>query len=179
MLLRLHPDQWVPVPGTPIELHAECDTMVRRDDHTGMWDIGLVPGVLLARIVRPNGHRSWPWPITPLPYRTPPAATPPQTSEPTTTPAPPTHTTPPPTATESRLAAALGWPQPPQLSNHERQQLDAEFDAAQAHARRFYGLDTPADQPTRSPTLVINRPDTATVTHPPGPATSQPRTLPN
>lgn len=42
-----------------------------------------------------------------------------------------------------RLAAALGWPEVPVLSDEERRELDEEFEAAQAEARRFYGLDDP------------------------------------
>ena len=44
-----------------------------------------------------------------------------------------------PTAAQ-RLAAALGWEEVPELNDDELRELDQEFDAAQAEARRFYGL---------------------------------------
>lgn len=68
VILRLRPDEWVTVPGTPIELNSEHDTMVRRDA-AGSWDLTLVTGGLVARIVLPDGRRSWPYPVTPLPRR--------------------------------------------------------------------------------------------------------------
>lgn len=42
-----------------------------------------------------------------------------------------------------RLAAALGWDEVPEFSDEEQRKLDEEFEAAQAEARRFYGLDDP------------------------------------
>lgn len=115
MLLRLPPDRWINIPQTPIELHADHDTMLQRD-RDGIWHLELVRGVLLARIVLPDGRRLWPWPITPLPVR----LTRPDAAH--------------------RLAAALGWEQVPEFSEQERRELDEEFEAAQADARRRYGL---------------------------------------
>jgi hypothetical protein len=69
-LVRLLPDTWVRVPGTPVELLAECCVVVPRGQH-GIWNVGMVPGRLLSRIVLPDGRRSWPWPRPPLPWRQP------------------------------------------------------------------------------------------------------------
>jgi hypothetical protein len=68
MLVRLLPNEWVRLPGTPIELYAECEVVVRRSDD-GTWNMGFVPGRLLARMVFPDGRKSWPRPRTPLPRR--------------------------------------------------------------------------------------------------------------
>jgi hypothetical protein len=68
VILRLVPNEWVPVPGTPVELNSECDTMVRRGDD-GSWQVAVLPGRLLVRITLPDGRKSWPWPVTPLPKR--------------------------------------------------------------------------------------------------------------
>jgi hypothetical protein len=43
MLVRLLPNVWVRLPGTPIELYAECEVVVRRSDD-GTWNMGFVPG---------------------------------------------------------------------------------------------------------------------------------------
>lgn len=80
-----------------------------------VWHLELVRGVLLTRFVLPDGRRSWPWPITPLPIR------------------------PPRPDAAHRLAAALGWDRVTELTERERRELDDELEAAQADVRRRYG----------------------------------------
>lgn len=70
MLARLLPDGSVPLPGTPVELQAECFAVIQRGEH-GVWNVGMVLGRLLSRMVFPDGRRSWPWPQPPLPWRQP------------------------------------------------------------------------------------------------------------
>ena len=43
-----------------------------------------------------------------------------------------------------RLAAALGWSEIPRLTDEQRRDFDARLAAAQAEARRIYGLDEDA-----------------------------------
>lgn len=45
-----------------------------------------------------------------------------------------------PSAAAQRLAAALGWDRVPELSAEQKREADAKLEAAQAEARRVYGL---------------------------------------
>jgi hypothetical protein len=67
-LVRLVPNTWVGLPGTPVELNAEYDYVIWSGDQ-GAWNVGMVPGRLLVRVVFPDGRKSWPWPRSPLPGR--------------------------------------------------------------------------------------------------------------
>jgi hypothetical protein len=70
VLVRLRPNTWVRLPGTPIEVYVACYTVIQCGDH-GIWNVGLVPGRLLVRVILPDGRMSWPRPRPPLPWRQP------------------------------------------------------------------------------------------------------------
>lgn len=69
-LVRLVPNTWVRVPGTPVELYVVHECVIVRGDR-GIWNVGPAPGLLLVRRVLPDGRRSWPRPRPPLPWRQP------------------------------------------------------------------------------------------------------------
>ena len=46
-----------------------------------------------------------------------------------------------PSAAAERLAAVLGWEHVPELTEEQAKAADAQLEAAQADARRIYGLD--------------------------------------
>jgi hypothetical protein len=49
-----------------------------------------------------------------------------------------------PPAAAQRLAAVLGWERVPELSEEQAREAEAKLAAAQAEARRVYGLDEAA-----------------------------------
>jgi hypothetical protein len=69
-LVRLLPNTWTRIPGTLVEVYAAYDYVILRGEH-GIWNVGMVHGRLLVRVVYPDRRRSWPRPRPPLPRRRP------------------------------------------------------------------------------------------------------------